>query len=145
MEKQTFESAFAEAVPESFGFLLERGFQMHKEQEFLFHFDSPRVRVGVDLEPRSVGLWIGPHPSTLKPATPAHALSVTWFAELHGAPHERGLGTFRSPDEIRGTLQKLADLLRQHCSSILEGDFREFPAAEALAAKVLQQENSWMK
>jgi hypothetical protein len=131
-----FETEFAAAVEASLGFLIRRGFEMHRQSSHLFHFDSPKTRVGADLEWRSVGLWLGPHPSTRPPATPFDGISIVWLPAFRGETIDiLAQGGFQDEDGIRPAMANLAELLRRYGGPLLDGNYEEWDAISAFAKR----------
>jgi len=125
----SYESAFEDAVPQSFASIVSYfGFSVTRVKEWMYELRSQNCLVEIFLDRQQVLVDV-------KPVRPD---------QVTNGRHFRGLGLgiiincldpsvrfrYRSIAEPERTVQetdRLAALLRQYCSPMLEGDFSELP------------------
>jgi hypothetical protein len=138
--KQTTVQAFQEGVPSVFGFLIsDYKFSLTKEEDWLFEGQTEYAVIEIFLDRGSV--FVGLRPINPKdrylpePLRRAGKTPVVLIAQCLDPNLHFKLKLDIKPEEIRGELEKYAELLQRYCSRMLRGDFAEWPTVQSCLEK----------
>jgi hypothetical protein len=128
--ERAFDRAFSEAVLASLGFLqADFGLTLKKNSQGSFLFESPGIRVAIDLDRQRINVSLEPIAPGVRRAPPneRQRLALDWILRYFGQPVDASLGAVRSPDEVANEVKRLGELLRRFCDQFLRGDFKQWP------------------
>ena len=130
---QTVLDVFHEAVPASFGFLVdELGYVMTRDDDYAFTAASQHGRIVVELDWGSIAV-------SVRPSVSGRAVRLAFIV---GATDPDVLFLPRypwGPDEARDEIERQAALLRKYCWDLLSGDTSRWGQLEEHQKAVLDQ------
>lgn len=139
-QQLTYEQVFQEAVPSIFGFLVsEYGFSLTHDESWLFEGQTEYALIEIVLDRHTV--QVGMRPVDPKdqylpePLRRAGKIPLPLIVECLDPNLHISFKRESKPEEIRGDLEKYADLLRRYCSRMLGGDFTEWANIQACLKK----------
>lgn len=130
---QTVLEVFHEAVPKTFGFLVDDyGFRLGRDDDYAFTAIASHSEVVVELD------W-GAIVVSIRPAETGRSVRLSFIV---GALDADVLFLPRypwGPDEARDEIDRQATLLRRFCEDLLRGDFSKWAELEEHQQRVLDQ------
>jgi hypothetical protein len=133
MRTQTVLDVFHERIPAAFGFLVNRhGFTMSRADDYSFTARSEHSEVVLELDWGSIVVSIRPA-STGRPVRLSFIVGALDPSILFLPRYPWG------PDDAHEEIERQAALLETYCTAILNGDFSQWDALEALQVMVLEQ------